>query len=63
LVEQKIKVNGSVIADQAYCYDKLNRLASATETYNGATSWARSTSWAVILRGIKLAAFFFSKEN
>jgi RHS repeat-associated protein len=45
MLEQKISVNGSVVGDQTYCYDKLNRLTQATETYNSATSWARTFNY------------------
>jgi hypothetical protein len=48
LLEQKIYVggtSGSLVGDQAYGYDKLNRLISVTETYNGTTSWARTSKY------------------
>jgi len=48
LLEQKIYVGGTsdtLVGDQTYGYDKLKPLASATETYNGATSWARAFNY------------------
>jgi RHS repeat-associated protein len=49
VMEQKISVGGSLIADQKYRYDYLNRLIQATETYPGnpnpIQSWARTFNY------------------
>ena len=42
VLEQKIKIGTTLVADQTYGYDQVNRLQTASETSGGGTSWSRT---------------------